>query len=420
MAAMIDERTRAALSRLTENERACLARRLRHQTAKEMAIDLGISPHAVEKRLKMARTKLGVSSSLEAARLLEANERYGRTGPQPSDLGGQDGERQDQGDPKPAWRRIALYVVTGVIAMSLAVIALFAVAPLNAPVGGVAPLPAEGGVAPLPAEGAAAQAQSSYLVQLLLKQGDNPIGSPKLTVAADRPGRATATGANGTRYDIAVSVMEREGATYLVKMDLNSSAANGRSVRVTPAVLVKAGEPTGITIGSAEEPVNLTVVVTPANGTATQAESSNRYPVIGSTITTLKAYNEKTGKTSKPPQMVKAPAETVRAFVNESFDIQDKNHSGYLERDEAPASFVQGTAIHSPMPKPGESPPFLDDNEPVVVMKGPAAQAAYLANMDKDADGKVSRDEYQAANFPRFMGWGVPSNWNGAPKVAAN
>lgn len=61
---------RASIARLTENEKECLRRRLLPQTAKEMAIELGVSPHAVEKRLKMARTKLGLSSSLQAARLL--------------------------------------------------------------------------------------------------------------------------------------------------------------------------------------------------------------------------------------------------------------------------------------------------------------------------------------------------------------
>jgi DNA-binding CsgD family transcriptional regulator len=64
----------AALARLTANEKECLRRRLLPQTAKEMATDLGISPHAVEKRLKMARAKLGVSSSLVAARLLASAE----------------------------------------------------------------------------------------------------------------------------------------------------------------------------------------------------------------------------------------------------------------------------------------------------------------------------------------------------------
>lgn len=65
---------RAAIDRLTDNEKECLRRRLLPQTAKEMALELGVSPHAVEKRLKMARTKLGLSSSLQAARLLVQSE----------------------------------------------------------------------------------------------------------------------------------------------------------------------------------------------------------------------------------------------------------------------------------------------------------------------------------------------------------
>jgi hypothetical protein len=31
----------------------------------------------------------------------------------------------------------------------------------------------------------------------------------------------------------------------------------------------------------------------------------------------------------------------------------------------------------------------------------------------------LSREEYQAANVPRFRNRRVPANWNGAPKVAA-
>jgi DNA-binding CsgD family transcriptional regulator len=74
------------IDRLTEREKDCLRRWPAHQTAKEIALDLDISPHAIEKRLKMARAKLGVSSSLEAARLLEAAEGYGQMGPRAPDL----------------------------------------------------------------------------------------------------------------------------------------------------------------------------------------------------------------------------------------------------------------------------------------------------------------------------------------------
>ena len=83
-----DDHVSQALIRLTANEKECLRRRLWPQTAKEMAIDLGVSAHAVEKRLKMARAKLGVSSSLSAARLLAGAERYQPLVPQWSALPG--------------------------------------------------------------------------------------------------------------------------------------------------------------------------------------------------------------------------------------------------------------------------------------------------------------------------------------------
>jgi DNA-binding CsgD family transcriptional regulator len=77
---------RGSLSRLTEREKVCLRQWLQHKSAKEIAADLGISHHAVEKRLKMARTKLDATSSLEAARMLGEAEGYGQAVPQSSDL----------------------------------------------------------------------------------------------------------------------------------------------------------------------------------------------------------------------------------------------------------------------------------------------------------------------------------------------
>ncbi|GAB5347337.1 LuxR C-terminal-related transcriptional regulator [Alteriqipengyuania sp. 357] len=75
-----------AIARLTERERECLRLWLEHKTAKEIALDLGISHHAVEKRLKMARTKLDVATSLEAARMLAEAEGYDRAVTGPPDL----------------------------------------------------------------------------------------------------------------------------------------------------------------------------------------------------------------------------------------------------------------------------------------------------------------------------------------------
>jgi DNA-binding CsgD family transcriptional regulator len=392
---MIDERTRAALARLTENERACLMRRLHHQTAKEMAIDLGISPHAVEKRLKMARTKLGVSSSLEAARLLAANEQYGRTGPQASDLGEAEHAAQEAAVPAPprsAWRGASPHLLAGVIVMSL-VATLLALAPAATP-----PIPA-------PSGSAAAMAQPSYLVQLLLRQGDKPIGSPRLVAIPGQPVRATATNANGARYDIALTVEAREGSTYLVKMDVNSSLPNGRSVHVTPAALVKSGEPTSLMTGPADEPLNLTLVVTPTP--APQGTTS-----IVKTIGEWEAENH----IERPP-LVKRPAETVRSYLSGSFDGLDRDRSGFIERKEASKT---GVAFETNIPKGppqklSERPLYADEKTPVAVIGGTAGQAAWIAIHDKDGDGKVTREEYVASNFDSYMARGLPVGWRAGP-----
>jgi DNA-binding CsgD family transcriptional regulator len=128
---VIDEGTRAAILRLTVAERDCLKRCLDHQTAKQMAIDLGISAHAVEKRLKMARAKLGLSSSLEAARLVEALERSGRLGPGASDLPSGDAKPDEGGSvaaPRNETARITQrhlpYVVSGAILVSILIAAV--------------------------------------------------------------------------------------------------------------------------------------------------------------------------------------------------------------------------------------------------------------------------------------------------------
>lgn len=122
---VIGESTRAAILRLTIAERECLKGCLNHQTAKQMALDLGISPHAVEKRLKMARAKLGLSSSLEAAKLVESLERSGQLGPGSSDIPPGNAKPDKGGSVaaprnETAWitRRHLVYVVSGAMLMS--------------------------------------------------------------------------------------------------------------------------------------------------------------------------------------------------------------------------------------------------------------------------------------------------------------
>lgn len=114
------------ISRLTAREKEVLRAWLAHKSAKEIALDLGITHHAVEKRLKMARTKLGAATSLEAARMLAqaegATEGYGQTVTAPPDV--------SASPSLPPSRRYRPFVLGG-IAMSLSLILALALAPAS-------------------------------------------------------------------------------------------------------------------------------------------------------------------------------------------------------------------------------------------------------------------------------------------------
>lgn len=116
------------ISRLTEREKEVLRAWLDHKSAKEIALDLGITHHAVEKRLKMARTKMGAGTSLEAARLLAraegAAEGHGQTVTAPPDL---------PANPALPPSRRYRPIILGGIAMSLVTILALALAPLAQP-----------------------------------------------------------------------------------------------------------------------------------------------------------------------------------------------------------------------------------------------------------------------------------------------
>lgn len=62
------------LARLSEPQRTCLRMVFMHMSSKDIARELGISPHTVDQRLKAAIQILGVDSRVEAARMLARHE----------------------------------------------------------------------------------------------------------------------------------------------------------------------------------------------------------------------------------------------------------------------------------------------------------------------------------------------------------
>ena len=62
------------IAKLTEAQRVCLRMVLMHLSSKDIARELGISPHTVDQRLRMAIQILGVANRFEAARILARHE----------------------------------------------------------------------------------------------------------------------------------------------------------------------------------------------------------------------------------------------------------------------------------------------------------------------------------------------------------
>ena len=60
------------VARLSEGQRQCLALVDRHLSSKEIAQQLGISPHTVDQRIRQALHTLGVERRGEAARMVAA------------------------------------------------------------------------------------------------------------------------------------------------------------------------------------------------------------------------------------------------------------------------------------------------------------------------------------------------------------
>jgi DNA-binding CsgD family transcriptional regulator len=63
-----------SIPRLTDGQRDCLRLVYKHMTSKDIARELGVSPHTVDMRLRTAMRVLAVASRIDAARLLIASE----------------------------------------------------------------------------------------------------------------------------------------------------------------------------------------------------------------------------------------------------------------------------------------------------------------------------------------------------------
>ena len=70
------------VDQLTEAQRRCLRLVLAHMTSKEIGRELQLSPHTIDAHLKAAMRTLGVSTRIQAARLLEEAEAWSEALPE--------------------------------------------------------------------------------------------------------------------------------------------------------------------------------------------------------------------------------------------------------------------------------------------------------------------------------------------------
>lgn len=112
-------------------------------------------------------------------------------------------------------------------------------------------------------------------------------------------------------------------------------------------------------------------------------------------------------------QHVPASPERVRAYVRQMFDVQDTDKSGFLEVAEAPAVLVT-----QPARLGADGKATYDPDDPAKQLEGDAARRRYIANVDKDGDGKVGFEEYAEPVMPQFLRRGIPlipADWTAVP-----
>lgn len=360
----IDEQTRAALGRLTAGEKECLRRRLRHQTAKEMALDLGISPHAVEKRLKMARAKLGLSSSLEVARLLAASDGYRETGPQAPDLDPAQKSRE-------SWfTKPNLVGVTAMIILAAAMLAFLA------------------------------QGQSG-----------GTINNPAYDGAADNSGERRSiqdlefVKASPERVEAYVRQMfdnwDRDGSGYVEKAEAPEWLSVPKPGRLAPGELPEYIELEGDAaraqyIENVDKDDDGKVSFDEYAGPVRPQFLELGIPLIPADWKGAPVGREESAESELEPalsrgRVMPTPIE-MRYILADSFARLDADGSGYMEGSEGPVSTPQGP---QPVFRYDESGKLVDSGERVTKTVE-ELRAGFYQMADQDGDERVSRAEYES------------------------
>ena len=355
------------IDRLTDREKECLRQWLEHKTAKEIALDLGVSHHAVEKRLKMARTKLSVATSLEAARLLAEAEGYDPTVAQSPDLA----RKPDVQHFPEANRKFA----SGVIVMSLATLAILAAFYFEGP--SIEP----DGTADALSD---ADAQSAARIEARPSEVLVFIRAPFDDLDTDSSG-----------------YLEDEEGPMVAFMggDVELSTNADGSVDWTAD---------SIRLSNEEERGNFYRL---ADADSDGRVSRDEYRQWAAAKPVSDSLNPVEARRRQTETHVEGTPSDIQTYAQERFAELDADRSGFIEQGEAPPLMVQFTS--ATWDREGSPPEgWLERQEFNRVPLSPQmARAAYIAQGDADADGKLSRAEYFALREGGFDAHLIPAEW---------
>lgn len=221
-----------AVERLTAKERECLERWLGHATAKEIALELGITHHAVEKRLKSARQKLGATSTLEAARqLAAASAPYGRTASQPPELLAAAPPGQDPTDQRVAttrWRHP--WLIAGAFSMIVLLASTLALTTAAAPEPAASPQTRVITVDRKDGRGVDLASAAGTVFATLDKNGDKVLSGDELTRPRFQLIRSGGTGGQPAEVN-SLSAFDRDGDGRVTEAEFRAGMAGLATLR---------------------------------------------------------------------------------------------------------------------------------------------------------------------------------------------
>lgn len=125
-------------------------------------------------------------------------------------------------------------------------------------------------LAPAFASSAAEPSGASYVVSMILRDGNRQVAAPRLTVLAGRPASIEIDGLDGDRYRMRFTLSQQGGQSLAFRSTMSVDRPSGAHREAEPALVLALGTPAAIEFGAegpAEQPLRISLDVQPVAAT---------------------------------------------------------------------------------------------------------------------------------------------------------